>query len=137
MKGHEWASLLIAKWPQQCLKEVIFMIESLVISLKKKKCSHLSLWSLKICTKRTVDSVNKTSYPKFFKGKADLLIKVLLGISHCGTVETNLTSIHEDVSSIPGLLSELGTGCCHELYYRLSDVAWILHCCGCGVGQQV
>ena len=27
----------------------------------------------------------------------------LHGSSHCGTVETNLTSIHEDVGSIPGL----------------------------------
>ena len=25
------------------------------------------------------------------------------GISHCGSAETNLTSIHEDVGSIPGL----------------------------------
>ena len=29
--------------------------------------------------------------------------KVLERSSHCGSAETNLTSIHEDVGSIPGL----------------------------------
>ena len=30
-------------------------------------------------------------------------IKTIPGSSHCGSVETNPTSIHEDVGSIPGL----------------------------------
>ena len=32
-----------------------------------------------------------------------LFLKLSIGNSHCGAVETNLTSIHEDVGSIPGL----------------------------------
>ena len=43
------------------------------------------------------------------------------GSSRCGTVETNLTSIHENMGLIPGLRS----------------MARILHCCGCGVGWQL
>ena len=44
-----------------------------------------------------------------------------VGSSHCGTLETNLTSIHEVAGSIPGLVQWLG----------------IWHCHGCGVGWQV
>ena len=32
-----------------------------------------------------------------------LVLKVVVRSSHRGTTETNLTSIHEDASSIPGL----------------------------------
>ena len=39
--------------------------------------------------------------------------------SHHGSVEASLTSIHEDVGSIPGLLSELKIKHCRELWYRL------------------
>ena len=39
--------------------------------------------------------------------------------SHCGSAVTDLTSIHEDVGSIPGLLSGLRTQHCSELWYRL------------------
>ena len=43
------------------------------------------------------------------------------GSSPCGSVVMNLTSIHEDMSYIPGLtpLSGLRFWCCHELQYRL------------------
>ena len=35
------------------------------------------------------------------------------------SVEMNLTSIHEDTDSVPGLTQWLGIQCCHELWYRL------------------
>ena len=30
--------------------------------------------------------------------------------------------------------SGLWTWCHHDLWYKVTDMAWILHCCGCGVG---
>ena len=56
---------------------------------------------------------------------------------HCGTAETNTTSIHEDVGSIPGLdqciedsgiAMSCGVGRRHGLDIR---------CCGCDVGRQL
>ena len=38
--------------------------------------------------------------------------------SPCGSVETNLNSIHEDAVSIPGLTQWLRIQCCCELWYR-------------------
>ena len=48
--------------------------------------------------------------------------------SHCGSVETNLTSIHEDTGLIPGLTQWLRIWCFRELWCRSqtwfgSDVA--------------
>ena len=48
--------------------------------------------------------------------------------SCCGAVETNPTSIHEDAGLISGL-SELGIWHCCELWYKVTDTAWILYCC--------
>ena len=38
--------------------------------------------------------------------------------SHCGSAVMHLTSIHEDLGSIPGLASGLSIWHCHELWYR-------------------
>ena len=40
-------------------------------------------------------------------------------ISYCGSVETNLTSIHEDAGLIPGLAKQVKIQRCHELWCRL------------------
>ena len=34
------------------------------------------------------------------------------------------------------LLSRLRIRCCHELWCRSADAAWIWRCCGCGLGWQ-
>ena len=34
-------------------------------------------------------------------------------------------------------LSRLRIQHCHELRCKVADTAWIWHCCGCGVGQQL
>ena len=59
---------------------------------------------------RFVEDINVLITIKFLK---------ILGTSCCGTVETNLTSIHEDEGSILALLSGSGIWCCHELRCRL------------------
>ena len=45
-----------------------------------------------------------TLYPGCtFESPVELILKIPAWSSHYGSAETNLTSIHEDVGSIPGL----------------------------------
>ena len=61
----------------------------------------------------------------------------IFGSSHCGSVETNLTSIHEDGGSIPGLAQWIKDLVLLQAVVLVADVAWIPRCCGCGAGWQL
>ena len=52
--------------------------------------------------------------------------------SHCGIVETNPISIHEDAGPIPGLAQWVAMSC--GVSPRLG---WIWHDRGCDAGQQL
>ena len=57
--------------------------------------SHIvSIRSVNISIKKVKRGVPTVAHP---------VKNLTSGSSHCGTVETNLTSIHEDVDLIPGL----------------------------------
>ena len=51
-----------------------------------------------------------------------------------GSVEMNLTSIHEDKGLLPGLIQWVRNLALPVSFGVGGDIAWIWHCCGCGIG---
>ena len=59
-----------------------------------------------------------------------------LGSSCCGSAETNMTRNHEVAGLIPALAQCVKDPAFPCAVVQVTDTAWMLHCCGCGVGQQ-
>ena len=68
-------------------------------------------------------------------GKAS--IEIFCRCSCHGTAEMNPTRNPEVSGSIPGLAQWVKDLALPGAVVSVTDVAWICHCCGCGVGWQL
>ena len=70
-------------------------------SLQTQEFQQISRWTnkKKLHQTKTAEHQNQ-EWQITFKGR---IIKLQMRHSHCSSVEMNLTSIHEDTGSIPGL----------------------------------
>ena len=60
----------------------------------------------------------------------------ILESSRRGSAETNLTGIQEGTGLIPGLSQWVKDLALPWAVVQVADVAWIMHCCGSGIGLQ-
>ena len=87
-------------------------------------CSQLEVCCKEIHLDFVVDILNicyfrhtSSSY-KYIPRKSHHKYVIFFRASHCGSMATNLTRIHEDVGSIPGLTQWVKDWYFHELWYR-------------------
>ena len=79
---------------------------------------------------------NVMKYGKFIDMVSDLRFATN-GVSVVVQQVKNLTSVHGDAGSIPGLTQWVKDLVLLQAVVQVADAAWILHCCGCGIGQQL
>ena len=68
---------------------------------------------------------------------SSLKLKGIITNSCHGAVETNPTRNNEVAGSIPGLIQWVKDMALLRAVMQVADAAWILHCCGSGIGWQL